>query len=224
MSILSVESIGPPTHRNRLWRFLQAMAHVVFGVWLRFRAVGLENIPTEGPGLIVANHLSFLDPLLVGLPLKRPVSFVARENLFRIPIIGWILWNTYVMPINREAAGTAVIRQTIERLNAGFLCGIFPEGTRGRGGQVGKFKPGFIALIRRSAVPIYPAALAGTGRALGRGAWFLKPVPVCAAFGKPISVETIREFLDRDDEEGLISHVRERVVATLAEAEACLKR
>jgi len=224
MSILNVESIGPPTQRNRVWRFLQALAHVVFGTWLRFRAIGLENIPQEGPGLIIANHVSFLDPLLVGLSLTRPVSFVARDSLFRIPVVGWILRNTYVMPINRESAGTAVIRQTIERLNAGFLCGIFPEGTRSRDGEVGKFKPGFIALIRRSSVPIYPAALAGTGRALGRGAWFLKPVPVRAAFGKPISVETIREFLDRDDDQGLIAHVRERVIATLAEAEACLKR
>lgn len=224
MSILNVESIGPPTQRNRVWRFLQALAHVVFGTWLRFRAIGLENIPLAGPGLIIANHVSFLDPLLVGLSLTRPVSFVARDSLFRLPVVGWILRNTYVMPINRESAGTAVIRQTIERLNAGFLCGIFPEGTRSRDGEVGKFKPGFIALIRRSSVPIYPAALAGTGRALGRGAWFLKPVPVRAAFGKPISVETIREFLDRDDEQGLIAHVRERVIATLAEAEACLKR
>jgi 1-acyl-sn-glycerol-3-phosphate acyltransferase len=224
MSILNVESIGPPTQRNRVWRFLQALAHVVFGTWLRFRAIGLENIPQAGPGLIIANHVSFLDPLLVGLSLTRPVSFVARDSLFRLPVVGWILRNTYVMPINRESAGTAVIRQTIERLNAGFLCGIFPEGTRSRDGEVGKFKPGFIALIRRSSVPIYPAALAGTGRALGRGAWFLKPVPVRAAFGKPISVETIREFLDRDDEQGLIAHVRERVIATLAEAEACLKR
>lgn len=224
MSILNVESIGPPTQRNRVWRFLQALAHVVFGTWLRFRAIGLENIPQEGPGLIIANHVSFLDPLLVGLSLTRPVSFVARDSLFRLPVVGWILRNTYVMPINRESAGTAVIRQTIERLNAGFLCGIFPEGTRSRDGEVGKFKPGFIALIRRSSVPIYPAALAGTGRALGRGAWFLKPVPVRAAFGKPISVETIREFLDRDDDQGLIAHVRERVIATLAEAEACLKR
>ncbi len=199
------------------------MAHVVFGLWLRFRATGLENIPPEGPGLIIANHLSFLDPLLIGLPLKRPVSYVARDSLFRLPVVGWILRNTYVMPINREAAGTAVIRQTIERLNTGFLCGIFPEGTRSRDGEVGRFKPGFIALIRRSPVPIYPAALAGTGRAMGRGAWFLKPVPVCTAFGKPISPETIQEYLERDDEDGLIAHVRERVIETLAEAEACLK-
>ena len=224
MELKNLDSVGTPDRRNRLWRFLQANAHVFFGIWLRFRAVGLENIPQTGGGLVIANHLSFLDPLLVGLPLTRPVSFVARDSLFKIPVIGWILRKTYVMPINRESAGTAVIRQTIERLNAGFLCGIFPEGTRSRDGQVGTFKPGFIALIRRSQVPIYPAALAGTGRAMGRGSWFLKPVPVCAAFGKPIPVETIQEFLDRDDEKGLIELVKQRVVDCLAEAEACLQR
>jgi len=224
MTILPVDSIGPPTRRNGVWCFLQSLAYLVFGTWLRFRAIGLDNIPTAGAGLIVSNHLSFLDPLLIGLPLRRPVSFVARDSLFKIPVIGWILRSTYVMPINRQSAGSAVIRQTVERLNAGFLCGIFPEGTRSLDGQVGKFKPGFIALVRRSQVPIYPAALAGTGRALGRGSWFLKPVPVCTAFGTPISVETIQTFLDRQDEEGLIEHVRGRVIETLQEAEACLKR
>lgn len=224
MKIPTIESIGPPTTRNSVWRFLQAMAHIVFGLWLRFRAIGLEQIPSSGAGLVVANHLSFLDPLLIGLPLTRPVSFVARDSLFKIPVIGWILRNTYVMPINRESASSAVIRQTVERLNAGFLCGIFPEGTRSRDGQVGKFKPGFIALVRRSEVPIYPAALAGTGRAFGRGSWFLKPVPVCAAFRPPISVETIRGYLDRGDEAGLIEHVRGEVILALKEAEACLRR
>src|SRR5437016_2539549 len=121
---------GSPLRRNWVWFISQVIVGAVFAFWLRYRARGIERIPAAGGGLLLANHQSFLDPLLVGLPLHRPVSFLARDTLFPVPVIGWILRHTYVIPLDREGGGAAGIRQTLRRLEQGFLVGIFPEGTR----------------------------------------------------------------------------------------------
>lgn len=195
------------------------LARVFFAIWLRYRARGIEQIPASGGGLLLANHLSFLDPLMIGLPLSRPISYLARDSLFRVPVIGWILRNTYVKPINRENASTASIRETIQRAEFGFLCGVFPEGTRSETGEMGEFKPGFIALARRLELPIYPVGIAGTHLALGRHSCLLKPYRVRVVFGAPILPAEIAELKARGREQELVEFVRNRVAACQREAE-----
>jgi 1-acyl-sn-glycerol-3-phosphate acyltransferase len=192
----------------------------VFCFWLGYRSRGSEILDDAGGGLVLANHQSFLDPLLIGLPMHRPISFVARDSLFRVPVIGWILTNTYVMPINREAAGTATLRETIRRMEHGYLVGMFPEGTRTETGEVGTFKPGFVALIRRAKLPVYPVGIAGGFQALGRKSWFLKPARVRVVVGTPITVDEISRFAGRDKDEALIEFVRNRIVECYDQAEA----
>jgi 1-acyl-sn-glycerol-3-phosphate acyltransferase len=214
----------PPGHRrNLLWRSLQFLMQNVFAFWLGYRSRGIENIP-QGPAILIANHQSFLDPLLVGLGLKRPVSFLARDNLFRVPVIGWILKNTYVLPIRRDAAGTESLRISLQRLEEGFLVGMFPEGTRTRNGQLGPMKPGFVALVRRSAVPVIPVAISGAYEVLPRGAFFLRPRPVRVVFGRPITVEELAAFQGRGSEVGLVALVSSRVAELLTDADLWRQR
>jgi 1-acyl-sn-glycerol-3-phosphate acyltransferase len=167
----------------------------------------------------LVNHQSFLDPLLVGLPLKRPVSFLARDSLFRVPIIGWILRNTYVMPINREAASTSSLREAIRRLAHGFYVGIFPEGTRTETGEVGELKPGFLALMRRAQVPVYPVGIAGAFQSYPKRAWFPRPVKVCVEFGEAFTQAELEQF-GRDRETELLTFIRARIAACQQRAEA----
>ena len=188
--------------------------------WLRFQARGIERLPKTGGALLIINHQSFLDPLLVGLPLQRPVSFLARDSLFRVPVVGWILRNTYVMPINREAASSRLIKAMVRRLNHGFLVGMFPEGTRSRDGKVGPFKPGFLAMIKRSDVPIYPVGIAGAIDALPRGRLFPRFRRVRVVYGEPILQEEIKSYLDQGREKELVALVRERIIACQQAAEA----
>lgn len=211
------------TRRNVVWWSFQCVLRVVFTVWLRYRARGVERIPTSGGGLILSNHQSFLDPLLIGLPLQRPVSFLARDSLFRIPVIGWILKHTYVMPLNREAASTAAIRETIRRMEAGYLVGVFPEGTRSADGEVGELKPGFAALLRRSDLPVYPVGIAGANRAFGRHSLLLKPYRVCVVFGAPLPQDDIARLRQKGREAELISAVKAQIEACQQEAEAWLQ-
>jgi 1-acyl-sn-glycerol-3-phosphate acyltransferase len=213
-----------PLKRNFIWYSFQMGLRLTLTAWLRYRARGVERIPRAGGGLLLSNHQSFLDPILIGLPLRRPVSFLARDTLFKVPILGWILKRTYVMPLNRDGGSTAGIKQTLKRMEQGFLVGVFPEGTRSADGTVGVLKPGFAALVRRTKVPVYPIGIAGADRALGRGKCFLRPARVCVVFGQPFTTEEIEELSQRGREAELIAAVRERIVACQDEATAWLCR
>jgi 1-acyl-sn-glycerol-3-phosphate acyltransferase len=172
----------------------------------------MENLPKEGPALLVINHQSYLDPLLVGLPLQRPVSYLARDNLFDVPVVGWILRHVYVIPINREAASTSSLREAIRRLEHGFYVGIFPEGTRTTDGAVGEFKPGLLALVRRTNVPVIPVGVAGAFEAFPKGAWFPRPGKVRVVFGEALQPEELHAAeagLSRD----LLAVLRDRIIA-----------
>lgn len=179
----------------------------------------MQYLPPSGGALLLVNHQSFLDPLLVGLPLSRPVSYLARDNLFRVPIIGHILRNTYVMPINREAASTASLREAIRRMDGGFYVGIFPEGTRTPDGTVGEFKPGFLALLRRTNVPVIPVGIAGAFEAYPKGRPFPSLGKVRVVFGEPIPREEFERF-GRHDEAALLEFVRDRVAQCAAFAQS----
>ena len=208
-----------PKVRGLVWCILQVICQNLFCFWLGFRASGNRRLEDSDGGLIVSNHQSFLDPLLIGLPFQRPVSFLARDSLFRIPMIGWILRKTHVMPINRDGASTVSLRETIRRLQRGYLVGIFPEGTRSETGAVGRFKPGFVAILRRGNRPLFPVGVSGAFQALNRRSWFLKPTRVRVVFGSPIGVEVLALYAGRDQEEALIEFVRSRVVECYQAAE-----
>lgn len=215
---MPASDLPDPLSRNLLWRTLQFLHLVVFRIWLRYHAKGMERLPQAGGALLLINHQSFLDPLVVGVAFRRPVSFLARDSLFRVPIIGWILRNTYVMPINREAASTSSLREAIRRLNHGFYVGIFPEGTRSETGEIGPLKPGFLALMRRAKVPVHPVGVAGTFQALPRGAWFLRPVKVRVVFGEAFTAEELATSGPGGEDE-LLARIRTHLTECQKEAE-----
>lgn len=208
-----------PTRRNWVWLTIQFILRLVFTFWLRYQCRGLRNVPRAGGGLVLVNHQSFLDPLLVGLPLQRPVSFLARDSLFPVPFVGWVLRSTYVMPINRDAASTASIRHALKRMEHGFLVGIFPEGTRSATGEVNDFKPGFVSLIRRANLPIYPVGIAGAHEAMPRGGLRLLPRTVRVVFGAPLPREQLLKLCEKGQETALVEFARKAVIDCQQEAE-----
>ena len=218
-SLPSAQPTDSPMIRGPVWVTMQVVINAFFRVWLGYRATGYERIESEAGALILANHQSFLDPLVVGLPFRRPISFLARDSLFRAPVVGWILKNTHVMPINQQAASTASLRDTIRRLQSGWLVGIFPEGTRSPTGAIGEMKPGFAAVIRRAKHPVYPVGISGAYEALPLGGWFLKPARVRVVFGQPLTVEELDQFSSRDQDQALVDLVHSRITACHIAAE-----
>ena len=208
-----------PLQRNWVWFTLQQICQLLFTIWFRFRAHGIENLPPSG-ALLLINHQSFLDPLMVGLPLRRPVSYLARENLFRVPMIGWLLKRTYVMPISRESAGTESLRESLRRMEHGFLVGIFPEGTRASDGRLRELKPGFVALVRRVNVPVIPVAVAGAYEAFPRGAWFPRPSKIRVVYGTPLNPARLAELSQKGREAELVDWSRSSIQTCLDTANA----
>lgn len=183
------------------------------------RARGFENLP-EGGALFLINHQSFVDPLLVGAPLTRPVSYLARDNLFRVPFISWCIRNTYVMPISREAAGSASIRESIRRIQHGFYVGIFPEGTRSLDGSIGELKPGFLMLARMANAPVIPVGIAGAYRVFPKKARLARPGCVRVVYGKPLPPGWFSSKGNKSDQTELMRRIKERMQDVLDEANA----
>jgi 1-acyl-sn-glycerol-3-phosphate acyltransferase len=198
---------------NLLWRMLHPPVRLLFALAFRIRVLGVENIPASGGALLLINHQSYLDPVILALPMKRPLSMVARKNLYQIPVFGRILTGLYGLAIDRDAPGTGVIREIIRRLEHGFLIGIFPEGTRSSGLEVAPVKPGFLSILRRTGVPVIPVGIAGSDHAFPRGAKFIRPARICIAFGEPIPDQVLSPLKVRGREQELLREVQQRIQA-----------
>ena len=144
-------------------------------VWLGFAVEGRKQIPEAGPFLLVANHLSALDPFLLGLGAGTRVFFVARSSLGRLPLVRWWLTAVGTILIDREAPSRQALEKIMATLQAGTPVVFFPEGTRSRDGKVARFRRGLLLLVKRTGVPVVPVGLRGSGRALPRGRWFPRP-------------------------------------------------
>ncbi len=166
------------------------------------------------------NHESFYDILVLFHILPMRFAFLAKRNLFRIPILGWSMTAAGFVPVDRgeRRRGTATVETALRRLGRGSSLIVFPEETRTRTGELLPFKAGAALLAIRSGLPLQPIGIAGTFGVQRRGGFTITPSDVVVAIGEPIPVEgrTIRE---RNE---LTSRLRERVAALREEARAAL--
>src|SRR6185369_12543889 len=119
---------------------------------LRLR--GTNNMPKTGPALVIANHQSYLDPLLVGLCARRPLVYLARKTLFKNPILAALIRSLNAVPIDQEGVGKEGIRVILEQLSLGKAVVVFPEGERSGTDEMLPLKPGILLLIKRTQAPI----------------------------------------------------------------------
>lgn len=139
----------------------RGIVKLIMSCLYRIETKGLENIPKEGAVLLCANHIHNLDPPLVGITMKRPVVFMAKEELFKVPILGKIVRKANAFPIKRGKADREAIRIGLKTLREGKVLGIFPEGTRSRTGELGKGLSGVGFFALRSDATVIPCAIIG---------------------------------------------------------------
>jgi 1-acyl-sn-glycerol-3-phosphate acyltransferase len=193
---------------------LRVLAQTV-SVWLfGLRVEGRENWPGEGGGLICANHQSMFDPPLVGLTCSRRMNYLARDTLFRVPGLSQLIAFLDAIPIDRDGGGLAGLKETLKRLKAGELVLIFPEGTRTHDGEVAPLKPGFIAVARRSRVPLIPVGLDGAYQAWPRTSPLPRPDRIALVIGQPIPAEQVAALSDDD----LLAELEQRILTCHARA------
>lgn len=168
------------------YRFAQWIIPKITTVGGGWRARGVEHVPDEGGALIAANHLSHLDPPVVGSAIPRRTYYFAAAYLFKNPVFGFIIRKCYAFPVRRGAADRAALKAAIELLERGELLTMFPEGTRSRTGELGDFDLGAALAASRAGVPIVPCALTGTNLILPRDSSKLGRGKVAVSFAEPI--------------------------------------
>jgi 1-acyl-sn-glycerol-3-phosphate acyltransferase len=154
--------------------------------YLRWRLCNPERVPLTGPVILVANHASYADPPLVGSAIRRDFYFLAREDLFRNAVAGYLLRSINSVPVDREGHGAAGLKGILDRLRKGGGVVLFPEGTRTRDGSLQPARPGIGLVVLKSECPLIPARLFGTYEAYGRGVRFPKPRRIAIKYGRPL--------------------------------------
>ena len=149
---------------------------IIFKLFFRLKVTGQENIPQDGPFIIVANHSSLLDPVILGISVKPKVIFVAAAYLFEIHWLGYLLRKANSIPIHRENYINNIksIKQTLKILQRGGVLGIFPEGGVDRQKDDLPIKAGAAYLATKVGVPIVPIRIKGADKVLPRGAKFIR--------------------------------------------------
>ena len=141
------------------WNTGRGLSKLITAVLFRLRVQGQENVPADGPVLLVTNHQSFLDPWLIGVHLRRQIHYMARDTLFKGGFLTWLMELLNSFPVKRGAADLQAIRETVQRLDQGHMVNIFPEGTRTIPGKPVKFQRGVAAIALHSGASILPVTL-----------------------------------------------------------------
>jgi 1-acyl-sn-glycerol-3-phosphate acyltransferase len=170
-----------------LYAVLKPIAVALMRLFFRLEVVSPGLMPATGPVLIVSNHVSVLDPPFVGAAAPRPLFFMAKEELFRIPLFGRLIRALNARPVRRDGSDTRALKAALAQLEEGRALLVFPEGTRGEEGQPlreGKAGVGMLAVL--SGAPVVPVYVSGTGAALPRGRSVPRPARVRVTFGPPL--------------------------------------
>ncbi len=196
------------------WVLVRGVARLLW----QLEVVGAERVPLEGGLIIAPNHLSLLDPPLIGCACPRELRFVAKAELFRYGLFTKLIRRLGAFPVERGAADVGAIKTALNFLNEGRAVIIFIEGTRGDGTRLLPPTPGVTLLARQSGAAVTPTAIVGTDRAWPKGAKFPRRAQIKVAFGEPITYrEVFGDRHDRTARDAFSELIMERIEALTVE-------
>jgi len=172
-----------------LYKFLKYLFRFLAVFLVKIEVKNLHKLPSQGPVLIACNHLSLWDPIILGVFLPRKLHFMAKEELFKIFLVGSVIRKVGTFPVKRGAADRNAIREGIKILRENQVLCIFPEGTRSKTGELLPFQLGVTLIAHKSNAPLLPVGLKGTNGILKSGL----RVPVKLEIGEPIYPEQLVE-------------------------------
>lgn len=177
---------------NLSYRIAWLLFRLMYSTYFRWRIYNSERVPMEGPVILASNHASFLDPPAIGSALPRGCNYLARESLFRYPGVGALLRSWQAVPVDRDGAGAKGLKAILDRLLAGGVIILFPEGTRTRDGKLQPARSGIGLTVIKSDAPVVPVRVFGTFEAYGRDVKFPKPKPIAVKYGRPMNFAGLR--------------------------------
>jgi 1-acyl-sn-glycerol-3-phosphate acyltransferase len=164
--------------------FAKSVVYGIFKPWYRIEAIGLEHFPKEGGVLLCANHIHNFDPLVVGIMAPRPVHYMAKEEIFSVPVLGNIVRKCNAFPVKRGFNDREALRTGLKLLKDGHVFGLLPEGKRSKTGEIGKGLSGAGFFALRTTALVVPCAIIGPYKSFRK----LKIV-----YGQPIDMDEIRK-------------------------------
>lgn len=161
------------------YNFVRACVKIAFKIWYKIEIVGKENVPKNGGHIFASTHRSYADPVLIAIAVKKPFSFMAKEELFQgNKFFAWLISWLGAFPVKRGKGDTEAIEKSLEELNKGRNLVIFPEGTRSKDGKVGKIKTGVALIGAVAQAPVVPTAIIFEGKLRFRKKIILAFAPV----------------------------------------------
>ncbi|QFT89422.1 1-acyl-sn-glycerol-3-phosphate acyltransferase [Bacillus sp. THAF10] len=166
------------------YSFAKFIVSTILKPLYRIKVEGLENVPKDGAVLLCANHIDNLDPPVVGITSPRTVHFMAKEEVFRVPILKTILPKLHAFPVKRGMSDREALRNALKVLKEGHVLGLFPEGTRSKNGELGKGLAGAGFFALRSDAVVVPCAIIGP---------YKRFQPLRVVYGKPLNFDEHRQ-------------------------------
>ena len=194
----------------------------LYRFYFRWRVYNPERVPLRGSVILAGNHASFLDPPLIGSGVKRDINYLARESLFRFPVLGWILHRWQVVPVDREGGGAKGLKAILDRLLGGGAIILFPEGTRTRDGKLQAARSGIGLTVIKSEAPVVPVRVFGTFEAFGRHMKIPRPHRVAVKYGRPMPFEQLRaeaKLCSKQRLKEIYQEVADAIMAAIAKLE-----
>ncbi|MGQ9454443.1 MAG: lysophospholipid acyltransferase family protein [Armatimonadota bacterium] len=192
-------------------KVLAVLVCLLFGRW---KVIGRENIPKSGGVLLCANHVSYIDPPALGAGCPRRVYFMAKEPLFRIPILGFLIRKVGAFPVKTHSPDRAALRTAVELLRKGECVAMFPEGTRNLTSQpLLPAEPGVGMIALMAKVPVIPVALINTAKLLPPHSYFLRFARIKVVYGTPVDLSDLYEARGKE----AIQEVGRRIMKAIGE-------
>ncbi len=192
-----------------IYKIIKALAIFILKIFFGFKVEGKENIPKNPPYLIASNHVSYLDPIVIGSAFPHKVRFMAKKELFENRFLFWLLNQLGVFPVDRDSLDISSVKKSIKILKDGGVLGIFPEGTRSKDGKFKGANKGVVGIAVKGGAPIVPVALKGTYEAWPAEKKFPRPYRIKVKIGKPI------DLFEIFNENGKIDYTKGAEILTL---------
>lgn len=198
-----------PLHIKLSQEMVRWFFRVFLMLFFRIRVHGLENYPAHEGLLVCVNHQSYLDPIIVGVVVPRPVNYLGRKSLFKTASLAWFMRLNDTIALDREGAGIGGMKETLRRIKRGESVAMFPEGTRTPDGEFHSIKLGFCAVAKRTRSTLMPIGFDGAFQAFPRTRLLPSPGQIHAVMGKPIPFEEYESLADQDLADLLENRMRE---------------
>jgi 1-acyl-sn-glycerol-3-phosphate acyltransferase len=173
-----------------MMRLLKMLGRPFLRVLFAVEHHGLENVPRDGAVILAGNHPSYLDPILVALPIDRTIKFMAWDALFKVPLLGWLIRKLGAFPVDiRKGKGESAFQEACRVLKGGYALGIFPEGQRSEQGPMGELRTGVARLAIETGAPIVPISIGGAVRAWPKWKLLPRPAKIVVRYHKPVIID-----------------------------------